>query len=323
MGITAGSHHTVALKSDGTVVVWGGSGYRETAVPAGLTGVTAISAGAFHTMAVGGLSPIITTQPVGATVNVVQGASFSVANTGTAPMSYQWRKNGGDVIGASSATLTLSNVQTNQAGNYAVVITNAFGSVTSSVVVLTVNRLVQTVSFGSLPAKRVDDAPFNLNATTSSGLPVSYSSSTLGDRKHRNGHGQWQHEYHSQPARRCDVSASGQCQPDADGEPTRADNHLWCVIPEAAWECAVHAERDGEQWSAGELQQFQSGRGCRKRGHSEYHWRRQHNHHSYSGGECDVSPCSQREPDTCNCGRHHYQPATRTKLHFGGGVEPL
>lgn len=178
--IAAGVAHTVALKSSGTVVAWGGTGSGEAIIPAGLSGVTAIAAGNYYTVAIGGLSPIITTQPVGATLNVGQGASFSVANTGTAPMSYQWRKDGVDVFGASSTTLALSNVQTNQAGNYAVVITNAFGSVTSSVVALAVNRLVQTVSFGSLLAKRVDDVPFNLNATTSSGLPVSYSSSAPG-----------------------------------------------------------------------------------------------------------------------------------------------
>ncbi len=82
--------------------------------------------------------------------------------------------------GATDAALTLNNVQTNQAGNYAVVITNAWGSVTSSVAVLTVNRLAQTISFGSLPGKRLDDATFTLGATASSGLPVSYMSSDPG-----------------------------------------------------------------------------------------------------------------------------------------------
>ena len=71
-------------------------------------------------------------------------------------------------------------MQTNQAGNYAVVITNAYGSVTSSVAVLTVNRLAHTISFGALATHRVDDAPFALSAMASSGLSVSYTSSNPG-----------------------------------------------------------------------------------------------------------------------------------------------
>ena len=178
--IAAGGYHTVALRNDGSVVTWGWNDGGQANVPAGLSGVTAIAAGNSYTVVIGGFSPIITTQPVGATVNVGQGASFSVANTGTAPLNYQWRKNGVDITGASSASLALSNAQTNQAGNYTVVITNAFGSVTSSVAVLTVNRLAQTITFGSLPSKRLDDAPFTLGATASSGLSVSYASSNPG-----------------------------------------------------------------------------------------------------------------------------------------------
>jgi hypothetical protein len=44
-GIAAGGFHSLALKSDGTVVAWGDDGLGQTDVPAGLTGVTAIAAG--------------------------------------------------------------------------------------------------------------------------------------------------------------------------------------------------------------------------------------------------------------------------------------
>lgn len=180
-GVTAiatGGDHNVALKNDGTVVAWGHNSSGQTNVPAGLVGVTAVAAAVSHTVA---LIPIsITTQPVSVTVNVTSNATFSVTATGTSPLSYQWRKAGAELNGATNATLTLINVQTNQAGNYTVAITNDYASVTSSVAVLTVNWLEQTISFSPLPSKRVDDEPFVLSATASSGLPVSYTSSNSG-----------------------------------------------------------------------------------------------------------------------------------------------
>ena len=127
-----------------------------------------------------GTPPTITQQPSNALVTAASNASFSVAATGTAPLSYQWRKDGVAINGEIAATLGLINVQTNQAGNYTVVITNAYGSITSSVAALIVNQISQTITFAALPGKSVGEGPFSLAATSSSGLPVSYSSSNPG-----------------------------------------------------------------------------------------------------------------------------------------------
>lgn len=84
------------------------------------------------------IPPGITSHPTD--INVVQGesGSLSVTATGTAPLTYQWRKDGGDVAGATAATLALSNVQTSDAGSYDVVVTNAAGSATSDPAIVTV-----------------------------------------------------------------------------------------------------------------------------------------------------------------------------------------
>ena len=48
-------------------------------------------------------------------------------------MHYQWQLNGTNIVGATNATLTLTNVQTSNNGSYQVVISTGAGSVTSSV----------------------------------------------------------------------------------------------------------------------------------------------------------------------------------------------
>ncbi|MST01202.1 MAG: hypothetical protein EXS29_07820, partial [Pedosphaera sp.] len=50
VAIAAGGWHTVALKQDGTVVAWGENYKGQTTVPAGLSGVVAIAAGGAHTV---------------------------------------------------------------------------------------------------------------------------------------------------------------------------------------------------------------------------------------------------------------------------------
>jgi hypothetical protein len=82
--------------------------------------------------------PTITSQPESRTNAVGDTAVFSVTASGTGPLSYQWRKNGiglvngGRVNGVTSTSLVLSNVQTNDFGNYDVVVSSVGGSATSA-----------------------------------------------------------------------------------------------------------------------------------------------------------------------------------------------
>lgn len=85
-------------------------------------------------------APSISTQPQSQTVFVGQNATFAVSASGAAPLAYQWRFSGTNIVGATTNSYTHTNAQTNDAGSYAVVITNSAGSVTSAVATLTVNQ---------------------------------------------------------------------------------------------------------------------------------------------------------------------------------------
>jgi hypothetical protein len=84
------------------------------------------------------LPPIIVSQPTNQSVNVNGNAIFNVVAGGTPPLQYQWSFNGTNIINATNAILTLSNVQLTNAGIYSVFVVNGYGSTNSSNAVLTV-----------------------------------------------------------------------------------------------------------------------------------------------------------------------------------------
>ena len=84
------------------------------------------------------IDPILTSQPVSVTANRGSIASFTVGAFGSSPLSFQWFQETTAVPGATSATLAFSSVTDSQAGNYHVLVTNAFGSTNSIIVSLTV-----------------------------------------------------------------------------------------------------------------------------------------------------------------------------------------
>lgn len=88
-----------------------------------------------------GTAPVVLSSPE--SITVIQGGSctFSVAATGTEPLAYHWRFAGTNILNGTSSVLPLSQLQPSDAGSYAVVVSNAFGAVTSAVAVLTVGIL--------------------------------------------------------------------------------------------------------------------------------------------------------------------------------------
>jgi hypothetical protein len=85
------------------------------------------------------LPPLIVTQPQSQTVTEGQDVTFTVVVSGSSPLSYQWRKGGSAISGATGATLTLNDVEISDAGSYSVVASNPYGAVTSAAASLAVN----------------------------------------------------------------------------------------------------------------------------------------------------------------------------------------
>jgi hypothetical protein len=83
-------------------------------------------------------TPNITTQPVSKAVGTGQNATFTVGASGSGNLSYQWQFNGNTIPGATQSTITFPVLGTFNAGNYDVVVTNAYGNITSATATLTV-----------------------------------------------------------------------------------------------------------------------------------------------------------------------------------------
>lgn len=83
-------------------------------------------------------APAITNQPVAMGRFIGESATFSVSASGAQPLSYQWRKDGTNIPGATAIEFTINSVATADAGQYSVSVSNSFGSVVSNTAALTI-----------------------------------------------------------------------------------------------------------------------------------------------------------------------------------------
>ena len=131
-------------------------------------------------------APSITSQPSSATKVVGELVTFSVTASGTAPLSYQWRKGGGNISGETSSSYTINSVVMSDAGSYDVVVTNSCDSATSNAATLTVDKAssTTTVTCGAGPFTYDGSAQTPCSATVtgagglSQSLTVNYSNNT-------------------------------------------------------------------------------------------------------------------------------------------------
>lgn len=115
-------------------------------------------------------APTIVAQPTNTAVVLGSSAIFQVQATGAAPLTYQWRKSGANIDGAVSTNFTIATTVATDAGNYDVVVVNAFGSsVTSAVATLTV-LLPPTVTQSPLSRQVINgsNTTFTITATGTS-----------------------------------------------------------------------------------------------------------------------------------------------------------
>ncbi len=131
------------------------------------------------------MAPEITVPPTNQTVNVGDTAFFQVNGTGTEPLHIQWQLNGTNLpnkspfIGVNTGELILTNVQLSEAGTYTIVVTNAYGSVSTNAT-LTVIPLPPVITNSPPPFQTNGvGTTFSLTINVSGSPPLIY---------------QWQHD---------------------------------------------------------------------------------------------------------------------------------
>jgi len=120
--------------------------------------------------------PTITQQPASLGVTAGQGASFTVAATGTAPLAYQWQRNGVSIAGATTTSYALATTATGDSGAvFRAVVSNVAGSATSNDATLTVTLAAPVLTITPQPA----DASVIAGATATFTVGGTCSAGTL------------------------------------------------------------------------------------------------------------------------------------------------
>ncbi|PTX91566.1 immunoglobulin domain-containing protein [Opitutus sp. ER46] len=128
-------------------------------------------------------APTISSQPYSNSVYVGQNASFYITANGSYPRTYQWRRDGTAIAGATTSVLSLTAVTLADAAGYSVVVSNSQGSATSQTATLTVNAAVAPVLYPSYP----NDQTVMVGNSVSFGYSLNAGSSPFAIQWYKNG----------------------------------------------------------------------------------------------------------------------------------------
>ena len=108
----------------------------------------------------GGTAPFVTLDPTNQVTLLGSNVTLSAAASGTPPLSYQWQLNGASLDGATNTSLSLTNVQFANEGNYSLVISNAFGVTNTTPVFVNVVDFTESLNATNLTWITGGDAPW-------------------------------------------------------------------------------------------------------------------------------------------------------------------
>jgi hypothetical protein len=140
VSLAVGGTHALALKNDGSVIGFGSNQSGQVGPASALSNVVEVAAGDAHSLVrFGDGSPRFTIQPISRSIYGGEAVTLTALGVGSQPLGYQWQFKGADLADATNAVLTLAHVGVANVGDYRCVLTNAFGSATSSVAQVRVN----------------------------------------------------------------------------------------------------------------------------------------------------------------------------------------
>jgi hypothetical protein len=120
-------------------------------------------------------APAFVLQPSSLSLTGGAVVTLTGAATGFPAPTYQWRKNGRDIAGATESTLTVVRATPADSGTYQLIATNPHGSAASNEAIVVISKLGQSITFETPTSPKPVGTAITLTATASSGLPVGYS----------------------------------------------------------------------------------------------------------------------------------------------------
>lgn len=175
VAISCGAAHNLALLNDGSLISWGLNANGQTNVSANVTNIAAIAAGGYHNLALANVGPItFLNPPYSQVIFKDSNAVFNPAVLGLAPIAFQWQQNGTNVPNATNAMLQITNAQFTDAGNYQLVASNSFSTVTSGIATLTVNDTAPLFTVQPTNVTVMQNSDFALSPSVGGAPPLFY-----------------------------------------------------------------------------------------------------------------------------------------------------